>query len=344
MSIPRKIHYCWLSGEPFPHDIINCIESWKRNLSGYCIKLWDKNGFDCNICPYTKQAMEAGKYAFVSDYIRLYALYQEGGIYLDSDIEVFKTFDPLLDDKAFTGFESGGRIAAWILASEPRNPLFGELLDYYSDRTFWDAQGRMDLTPNTVPVTKILVEHGLKPENKIQRLENITVYPEEFFCAKNPWNGNINIRKNTYAMHYFKGAWNDSAVEDMPFIGNVGTHVIRFLEWIKREDLCQDGVILYGLGVVGRIVMEQIRIQCPDLKIKSVLVSKRDNGWDNIDGIPIIEIDHSTEIDKRGIVLVSTTPKYHDAITQTLKKYRYDRVFLLGEGRMVEGHEDNSIS
>ena len=96
MPIPKILHYCWLSGEPFPDDIRRCIDSWHIHLPDYEFRLWDGNRFNCDSVPYVKQAMQRRKYAFASDYIRLFALFHEGGIYLDSDIEVFRSFDQLL--------------------------------------------------------------------------------------------------------------------------------------------------------------------------------------------------------------------------------------------------------
>lgn len=300
--------------------------------AGYKIRLWNQENFDCNICAYTRQALERKKYAFVSDYIRLYALYYEGGIYLDSDIEVFRSFDSLLRNRAFTGFESAGRIGAWILASEKGNPLFKRLLDYYVGRSFYDENGEMDLTPNTVPVTKLLVECGLKPENKIQKLSNITVYPEEYFCPKNPWNGEISITESTYAMHYFKGAWNELADRDLPFIANVRRYVCEFKEWMASCGFCNGKVIVYGLGVVGRNVLEQLKGFYPQLEIECILVTKLDNGWTSVDGIPIIEAAKSGHIDRNIVVLVSAIPRYHGEIAETLHRNGYRCIYLLGKG------------
>ncbi len=331
MSIPKIIHYCWLSGEPFPEDIRKCMDSWAEKMPDYQIKLWDTNNFDCGICTYTRQAMERKKYAFVSDYIRLYALYHEGGIYLDSDIEVLKSFDALLENRAFTGFESGGRIGAWIFASEKGNSLFKRLLDYYADRSFYNGQGEMDLTPNTVPVTKIMVESGLKPKNEIQRLPNITVYPEEYFCPKNPWNGEINITDSTYAMHHFKGAWNDFADRDLPFISNIHQYVRKFKEWMESNRPGKNRVIIYGMGVVGRNVLEQMEVQWPQAEIECILVTKPDNGWTCMGDIPILEVDQSIGIDRDTVVLISTTPKYHQEIEMVLARNGYTQTYRLGK-------------
>lgn len=330
MGIPRVIHYCWLSGEPFPEDIQKCIDSWAEKMPGYEIKLWNKNNFDCDGCIYTRQAMEEKKYAFVSDYIRLYALYYEGGIYLDSDIEVFRSFDGLLDNRAFTGFESGGRIGAWILASEKGNPLFKDFLDYYEGRSFYKESGEMDLTPNTVPITKILVEHGLKPENTVQRLADITVYPEEYFCPKNPWNGETNITEAAYAMHLFKGAWNSLADRDLPFIADIRRHVGEFKEWMGRGRQKGRGVVIYGMGVVGRNVLEQLKIQWPGLEPECILVTEYDNGWTEINGIPVVETGKSSHVDREAVVLVATIPGYHEEIEAVLRKNGYKYIYRLG--------------
>jgi len=331
MGIPRVIHYCWLSRDPFPEDIQKCINSWAEKMPDYQVKLWNTDNFDCNICPYTRQAMERKKYAFVSDYIRLYALYYEGGIYLDSDIEVFRSFDSLLDNSAFTGFESGGRIGAWILASEKGNPLFQRLLDDYEGRPFDLGNGEVDLTPNTVPVTKILVEYGLKPENSIQRLPGITVYPEEYFCPRNPWTGEVNITGTTYAMHYFKGAWNDMADRDLPFIADIRSYVSEFKQWMESRGQKDRKVVLYGMGVAGRNVLEQLAVQWPGVEIEGILVTKLDNGWTRIGNIPIMEADRSGRIDRNAVVLISTVPRYHDEISGVLSRNGYKNIYRLGQ-------------
>lgn len=328
MAIPKTVHYCWLSGDPFPEDIQRCIDSWKKQMPDYRFKLWDKNAFDCNSVLYTRQALEKEKYAFASDYIRLYALYTEGGIYLDSDVEVFRSFDDLLERPGFTCFESGRRIGAWIFASEKGNPLFKKLLEYYDGRAFYNESGEMDLTPNTVPVTKILVECGLKPENRLQNLENITVFPEEYFCPKNPWTGKIVKTENTYAMHLFKGAWNDVANEDFPFISEIHRYVSKFIDKVRGEK--RKNVVIYGLGVVGNNVLEQLSLQAPDIKVGCILVTKYDNGWTSIDGIPIIEVCNSEMVSRDEMVLIATIPKHQVSIRETLLKYGYKNIWELG--------------
>lgn len=127
-----------------------------------------------------------------------------------------------------------------------------------------------------------MTECGLKPRNEIQRLENITVYPEEYFCPKNPWTGEIKRTEKTYAMHWFKGEWNDLADKDLPFIGSIGEYVSDFLKQLESREEKSKRVIVYGLGVVGRNVLEQLQIQDTEVRVECILVTKLDNEWTDV--------------------------------------------------------------
>ena len=330
MPIPRIIHYCWMSGDQFPKDVQKCVDSWSKIMPDYEIKLWNAKNFDCEMLPYVSEAWDKRKYAFVSDVVRLYALYTEGGIYLDSDIEVFKCFDSLLDNAAFTGFESGNRIGPWLIASEKGNLLIKELLDYYNNRHFCDENGNIDMTPNTIPVTRILSGYGLKPENVIQRLENITVYPEEYFCPKNPWTNEINITENTYAMHLFAGAWNDKAKSEMNFIGEISDNIKKFLRW-KTNNAENLDIIIYGTGVVGLRCFECLNQEGASSKISFFMVTNRDNNWKEIDGVAIKELNETVDSDTTKLVLIATNPKSHSVIGEDLINKGYKNIYYLGQ-------------
>lgn len=208
--IPKIIHFCWLSGEPYPNLIDKCIKSWKEKLSDYEIMCWDSEHFDINSCKYTKEAFAEKKYAFASDYIRLYALYNFGGIYLDSDIEVLKSFDELLSLKAFTCFQKMSMtLSPWIIGCEKGNVIIKEFLDYYKDRSFYDANGKINLTPNPYPFTAICKKHGLVLKDEKQNLDQITIFPHDYFCPYNPSNDLLEITDNTYTIHYFNAEWMD---------------------------------------------------------------------------------------------------------------------------------------
>lgn len=215
-KIPKIIHYCWLSGEEFPELIQNCIDSWKEHLSDYEFVLWDTKQFDVNSCPYVKQAYDLKKYAFASDYIRLYALYNYGGIYLDSDIQVFRNFDDLLNGEGFLGFETEKTLAGWILASEKGNPLFKELLDYYDGKNFVFPDGHLDLTPNGNPITEICVKHGVILDNTLQKLEHVTIYPRTYFCPMIPNSDEPECYSEmTHAQHLFNAGWVDVSQKEL---------------------------------------------------------------------------------------------------------------------------------
>ena len=103
--IPKIIHYCWFGRKPLPPLAVKCIESWKKYLPDYTIKEWNEDNFDINIVPYTREAYEVGKYAFVSDYARFYILYHHGGLYFDTDVEVIRPMDDLVGRGAFLAWD-----------------------------------------------------------------------------------------------------------------------------------------------------------------------------------------------------------------------------------------------
>ena len=144
--IPKIIHFCWISeNASYPDIVVDCINSWKKILPDYEIKEWNQNNFDMNICSFVKEAYENKKYAFVSDYMRLYVLNKYGGIYLDTDVKVLKSFNTLLNNKAFIGFESKKVLATCLLATEKNNPIFEEMLLNYKNRHFIQSDGSLDL-------------------------------------------------------------------------------------------------------------------------------------------------------------------------------------------------------
>lgn len=207
--IPKIIHFCWMSEETYPKLVNECIQSWKEKLPDYKIIKWDTSNFPYQKFPYALEAMNNKKYAFVSDILRLYALYNYGGIYLDSDIKILKNFDGLLHNKAFTGFESNDRVGVWLLASEKENPIFYEMLKYYEGRHFVKPDGSLDLTPNPVILGKVFDKYRIKYNNDIQHLDNITIYPKDYFCPLDGSTGELNITDNSYAIHLFNGAWRE---------------------------------------------------------------------------------------------------------------------------------------
>lgn len=202
--IPKKIHYVWVGGKEKPKDIQRCINSWKKKLKDYEIIEWNESNFDINSNTFTKGAYEAKKWAYVSDYIRMYALYNEGGIYLDTDNLVLEDLDDFLKDRAFVGFENKDYPYTAAFGCEKGHPLVKKVLAYYEGRKFkFDSNDQMK-TVNTKIVSEILIkDFGCKVNNKKQLLKDgIRVYPDYILC---------NPSKESSVIHIFTGTWMEGA-------------------------------------------------------------------------------------------------------------------------------------
>lgn len=206
--IPKIIHYCWFGNKELPDDAVRCINSWKRVLFDYEFKLWNQDNFDLNLYPYTREAYDNKKYAFVTDVVRLYALYHEGGIYMDTDVEVLKSYDPFLHHVAFSGFETNKTFPTGTMAAEKGSVWAKELLDQYEGRHFLLSDGSFDYTTNTIVITKFMLSKGMIANNKLQDFPGlITAYPSDYFCPKDHTTGLIHITENTICIHHFAGSW-----------------------------------------------------------------------------------------------------------------------------------------
>lgn len=214
--IPKILHLCWLSGDPYPAKIAKCIESWKKHLPDYEVMIWDTKRFDLNKSQWVKQAFEHKKYAFAADYIRFYALYHYGGIYLDSDVEVLKSFDDLLHLPYFMGAEKAGTIEAAILGTEKGMDWVKFCLDYYSGKSFIKPDGNLDIRK----LPEIMVEEIQKKKpikhvtsTKLKDIETedfqkeVIVMPDEFFSPKVFDSREVLITPNTYAIHHYQNSW-----------------------------------------------------------------------------------------------------------------------------------------
>lgn len=208
MSIPKIIHYCWFGGNPLPALTIKCIESWKKYLPDYEIKEWNETNFDVHCCQYVEEAYEAKKWAFVSDYVRYYAVYEEGGIYFDTDTEVIKPFDELLNDNAFFGFGTQSMTIPTFGAIKGHDVLKC-LLNDYNSRSFIKKDGGYDTSTVNMTTERILTEmFGLVMNGQEQLLDGgIRVYPKEYFFSTD-WQTRIITRNpNLYVIHYADGSW-----------------------------------------------------------------------------------------------------------------------------------------
>lgn len=206
--IPKIIHYCWFGRGEMPTLAKKCIASWKKFCPDYELRLWNEDSFDVNSHPFVKEAYEARKFAFVTDYVRLWALVKEGGIYMDTDVEVLKPLDEFLHHPAFSGFESAEIVPTGIMASEKGGMWAKKQLSHYDGRHFLKEDGTPDLTPNTKIITESMVAEGFVLNNEIQDFKGeIVMYPNDWFCPKNGETGVIEITSNTRTIHYYAGSW-----------------------------------------------------------------------------------------------------------------------------------------
>jgi len=206
--IPKIIHYCWFGGNPLPPLAVKCLESWKKFLPEYEIIEWNENNFPLADFIFAQQALENRKFAFISDVCRLYALDQMGGVYMDTDVEALKPLDDFLHLAAFSGFENDDFVPTGIMASEKNGAWVRELLAYYDNRPFVNADGSLETTSNTVIITEMMLQKGFVMNNTFQHIEGyVSFYPNDYFCPKSYVTGNIELTKNSYCIHHFAKSW-----------------------------------------------------------------------------------------------------------------------------------------
>ncbi len=208
--IPKIIHYCWFGGKPKSKLIEKCIESWKKQCPDYEIIEWNESNFDLSINAYVKEAYEAGKWAFVSDYARLWIIYNRGGIYLDVDVELVKNLDSVLNDSCFFACENTEYIATGLgFGAVKGNEMIKSMMEDYENIHFKLDENTFDLTTCPVRNTKTLREKSAYEGNfdKILTLENSKIYPKEYFCPLNFETGKLNVTDATLGIHLYNGSW-----------------------------------------------------------------------------------------------------------------------------------------
>lgn len=235
--IPKTIHYCWLSGDPMPRKIRRCMATWKKMLPGYELRLWDKNSFDIESVPFVSEACKLRKWAFAADYIRMYALYTEGGIYLDSDVELKGSFDDMLCHRFFSsleyhptqvekdgamelldgqghrtkeGYVSGIMIQAAVMGSEPRHPFVGDVLEWYKGRHFILPDGSMfNKVLSPMIYARVAEKYGFIYKDIDQALaDGMMIYRSEVFAGNKK-----EVTPSSIAVHHCAHSWHPSAWE-----------------------------------------------------------------------------------------------------------------------------------
>ena len=221
-EIPKVIHYIWFGGSPLTPLAEKCIASWRKYCPDYEIVRWDESNFDIDCCDYVREAINAKKWAFASDYARFKILYEHGGIYLDTDVELVRPLDGIVAKGPFMGLEqdytpsSEGMVAPGLglaanpglgLAANPGLGLYKTILESYEGDHFVKPDGTYDQTTVVVRTTLILKSLGLENKPGIQEVAGVTIYPKEYFCPKDLITHTMSLTENTHAIHHFDGSW-----------------------------------------------------------------------------------------------------------------------------------------
>ncbi len=244
MHIPKVIHYCWFGRGKLPPLAEKCIKSWEKYCPDYKIVCHTEDNFDIAQNRYAREAYEAKKWAFVSDYVRLKVLYDEGGIYFDTDVELIKPIDSLIENGGYMGFDDNGLISTGLgFACEKGNALVGALLSDYDDISFVLPDGQLDLTPCPDRNTKTMIKMGLDTQKRDQVFMKLHLLPEEYLCPVKYYTGKKKITKNTYSIHHFCASWTSKTAKRTVFLKRlIGVklydklygkflHKFKWLEW-----------------------------------------------------------------------------------------------------------------
>lgn len=236
--IPKIIHYCWFGRGEMPELYKKCIASWKKVLPEYEIKFWNEDTFNINSNTYVRDAYQNRKFAFVTDYVRLYALYNYGGVYMDTDVEAIKPLDRFLNDEAFSGFEKKDSVPTGILAAEKGNKVIGDLLSDYDHLCFYKEDGSLNLTTNVKTITDYFVAHGIKLNGKEQVINGFHMYPQRYFCTNSIALVFGFSPKSVYVVHHNGGGWGKDGKKTQ----NFKFRLKRFLVGVIRNLIGTDNV------------------------------------------------------------------------------------------------------
>ncbi len=206
-QIPRIIHYCWFGEKELPEKVQRCISSWKKYCPDYKICRWDESNYNYEKNKFMYEAYENKKWAYVSDYARFDILYQNGGIFLDTDVELIKNLDDLLEEKCFMGFENHYVAPGLIIGAQTGVLELKEIMELYESIAFISENGTLNLKTSPKYITQYLEKRGLDKSGKQQTVGNITIYPQDYFCPKNMLTGKCHVTQNTYSIHHYDGSW-----------------------------------------------------------------------------------------------------------------------------------------
>jgi hypothetical protein len=222
MSIPKVIHYCWFGGKEPPRAVKKCIKSWKKYCPDYQIVCWNEQNTDLSQNRYAREAFEAKKWAFLTDWLRLKVIYDQGGIYLDTDVELLRSLDPLLESEGFFGLDERKMVSTGLgFGAEKGNPVVKALLDDYEGIPFFKEEGQFDLTPCPDRNTALLHRMGLDPHKEDQVFMGVRFLPREYLCPIEYESGKSYFTENTYSIHHFAATWTSPAAKRTRFLKRI---------------------------------------------------------------------------------------------------------------------------
>lgn len=229
--IPKVINYCWFGGKEKPNEVMKCINSWKKYCPEYKIIEWNENNYDLEKNSYVKYTYENKKWAFLSDYVRLDVIYNNGGIYLDTDVELLRNLDDLLDCDGYIGMEQVGTVnTGQGFGAIRKHPFVKENKEFYENYSFCNKRGKFNKIICVDVSTKILEKQGMIKKNEIQNIFDMNVYPIEYFCPKVMGTNKINVTDRTYSIHHFDSTWKSNN----KLIRRVGYYLIPLKVFIKE--------------------------------------------------------------------------------------------------------------
>lgn len=250
-NIPQIIHYCWFGDGEIPQKEQKCIETWKEKFPEYKLMLWNEDNFDIEQCVFVKQAYESKEYAFVSDYARTKVLYEFGGLYLDTDVEVKKDFPDSEYENGFMGFERRKFLGTAVMASVPKNEIILKLVRFYEKQPFLQKNGDRNIIANVSLLTDIMVEEGLVLGGSEQDCGGFHIYPREYFYPKKTDTGEFLITEKTCAIHRCHNSWMTEREKRR------GTNIL----WIKIARPILQRIRKIGIKILGKDRIKKLEIK-----------------------------------------------------------------------------------
>ena len=235
IPIPKIIHYCWFGKKDLPEMAQRCIDSWKKNMPDYEIKRWDESNFNWQENAYCKESYNVGLYAFVSDFARFKILYEEGGIYLDTDVEIIKPLSDIIENGPFMAMEHGNLVNPGLgIAAIPKMDFLKNILDIYNNSHLYKTDGSINYDTVVVRTDKLLKQYGWDGTQRY--IAGFIIYPQDYFCPLNYMTNSLIITDNTYTIHHYSASWITKKQMLYRQLKNIlGSNIISYLSKLYKK-------------------------------------------------------------------------------------------------------------